>query len=187
MTKKCFQSLSANIIEQYIKDLLKIDKESGNDCLKYRKNKLNKVYKIYEKERRTIRKYFMNSESQPIDRHKIGSVLIYSILKSHIFKVTKIAKQHLLPVLLMANEYLAIYVALSVVESYITEENNLEANNSKKVKQLEIPMTFHNNDSNAYIDNLCQALYYLRNNKEFDVFAYANILFLLEAYTKKNR
>ncbi len=67
----------------------------------------------------------MNSESQPIDSHKIGSVLIYSILKSHIFKVTKIAKQHLLPVLLMANEYLAIYVALSVVESYIKEEKNL--------------------------------------------------------------
>ncbi len=185
MTKKCFQDLCSTIIVPYIKDLLEVDKKSGCICLKFVEKRLNKIYKIYEKKRQIVRRYFMNLETDPMDRHKIGSVLIYSILKSHVIKVTKLTKQRLPHVLLMANEYLAVYVALSVIESYRIDDSD----DSDEVDPigccLDIPLTFHDKDPNAYIDNLCTALYYLKNNKEFDIFSYANILFLLEAYTKK--
>lgn len=127
----------------------------------------------------------MNLETKPMDRHKIGSVLIYSILKSHIIKVTKLTKKSLPHALLMANEYLAVYVALSVIESYRIDDNGGFNEANPMGCCLEIPLTFHNEGSNAYIDNLCKALFYLRNINEFDIFAYANIMFLLEAYTKK--
>lgn len=185
MTKECFQNLCSSIIVPYIKELLELDKNSGCSCLKYKEKRINKIYRVYEKKRQIIRRYFMNLESKPMDRHKIGSVLIYSILKSHIFKITKLTKQKLPYTLLMANEYLAVYVALSVVESYRIDDNDGWDNENYIKFCLEIPLTFHDESPNAYIDNLCKALFYLRNTNEFDIFAYANILFLLEAYTKK--
>lgn len=185
MTKECFQVLYSNIIYPYIMDLINRDRELGSNCLKFKEKKVIQIFRNYEKKRKVIRRFFMKLEKKPMDRHKIGSVLIYSILKSHVIKINKLTKQTLPHDMLMANEYLAISVALSVVDSYRIDQYDRENTADFKKFCLVIPETFHEDSSDTYIDNLCKALYYLKNCKEFDIFAYANILFLLEAYTNE--
>lgn len=187
MTKECFQQLYSQIIYPYIEDLINLDKKSGSNCLKFKKKKVGQIFRNYENQRKIIRKFFMKLETKPMDRHKIGSVLMYSILKSRVFKITKTARQTLPSKLLMANEYLAVFVALNIVESYRIDENDYNYKSDYEKYCLIIPKTFHNGSPDAYIDNLCKALYYLKNIKDFDIFAYANILFLLETYTNEHQ
>lgn len=183
MTKEGFQVLCSDVIFPYIEELMKLDSASGSNCLKIKERRISQIYRNYEAKRKVIRRFFMKLEEKPMDRHKIGSVFMYSILKSRVLKVTKLDKQTIPHKLLMANEYLAVYVALSIVESYRIDENGYTGETGFEKFCLIMPETFKSSDT--YVDNLCKALYYLRNGKEFDIFAYANILFLLEAYTNK--
>ena len=106
-----------NVILEYVRDLKNIQKELNVNCLYFSDKRAKRIYNYYEKKRLYIRRYFMNLESKPMDRHKIGSVMIYAILKSKPFFVFKTIPK--LPnQLLMANEYLAFYVALNIVELY---------------------------------------------------------------------
>lgn len=185
MTKECFQRLYSKIIYPFIEELMDFDKESGSNCLNFKEAKVGHIFRNYENKRKAIRRFFMELENKPMDRHKIGSVLMYSILKSRVFEITKLAKQTLPHKLLMANEYLAVSVAISVIESYRINEAGYKDEADFEKCRLIMPNTLHTESSDTYIDNLCKALYYLRNSKEFDIFAYANIFFLLEVYTNK--
>ena len=80
----------------------------------------------------------------------------------------------------MANEYLAVYIAINIVEQYKRDEIRDEGYN------LIFPVTYHeySSDTSVFIDNLCKSLYYLRNRIEtMDIFAYSTILFFMERYT----
>lgn len=185
MTKECFEKIRDDVILPYAQELLDIDAKLGYNCLKLNNSAVDKIFYNYERKRQVIRKYFMTSEAQPMDRHKIGSVMIYAVLKSQILIINRV--KHRLPnELLMANEYLAIYLAFAIVESY-------RYNDFKKAKypkederwRLEIPDTFHDDSPDTYIDNLCKALYYIKDPDNLDIFAYSNILYHLEVYTNK--
>lgn len=172
ITKNKFEDLYNKVILEYVKDLKNIQKELNIKCLNYSDKKGRRIYDYYEKKRLYIRRYFMNLESKPMDRHKIGAVMIYAILKSRPFYVIKTIPK--LPnQLLMANEYLAFYVALNIVELYRMDDESSNGND------LILPNTYH---GDMYIENVCKALYYVKNPNYFDVFAYADILFLLEKY-----
>jgi len=176
MQKSVFDIYRQDVIEKYINDLLKLD---NVDCLKYKQKSIDKIYKNYELKRLEIRRFFMNFEKKPMDRHKIGAVMIYAVLKSKIFKINK-RIPNLPDEMLMANEYLAIYLALSIVESYKRDELKDEE------WLLRIPNTYHENNTEnkeIYINNMSKALYNIPNIKYFDIFAYSNVLFLLEKYT----
>ena len=120
----------------------------------------------------------MNLESQPMDRHKIGAVMIYAILKSKPFYVVKTIPK-LPSQLLMANEYLAFYDALNIVELYRMDDALSNGNGSDR-NNLILPNTYH---GDMYIENVCKALYYVKNPDYFDILAYANVLFLSEKYS----
>lgn len=185
MTKDTFIKIYTNVILKYVDELLELQKGYGLNCLKFRKNRYNKIYSFYEKERLYIRHYFMDFENKPMDRHKIGSVMIYAILKSKPFSVNRLIP-NLPNKLLMANEYLSFYVALSIVESYIIDDMKERNENNIKM-QLILPKTYHEKQSGesngeVYIENVCKALYYVKNMNNFDIFAYADILFLLEKH-----
>lgn len=191
MDRQCFQDIWKDVISKYVDEIESIDELSGYNCLKFRKYKVNRIYHYYEKKRLEIRRYFMNLESKPMDRHKIGAVLIYAILRSNLFQIKKRAKCSLPEQLLMANQYLALYVGLSVVESYkrddyISTHKELPQEDIDKQRsswELILPHTYHGDSAGAYIHTTCKALYYNTRSANFDVFAYANILFLLERYT----
>lgn len=52
-----------------------------------------------------------------LDRHKVASCMMYAVLKSRVLKVNRLVS-HLPNRLLMANEYLAVYVGLNIIEQY---------------------------------------------------------------------
>lgn len=184
MTKEYFGKFCEEIIIPYTDQLKKIDDDLGVKCLEFNRKSLNKVYGTYENKRMEIRKYFMNEENKPMDRHKIGSVMMYAILKSRLLHIHNLYKTRVPHQLLMANEYLAVYVALSVVESYRRDDcktNGFDVSAcDEKLWRLLLPNTYHDD---SYIDNLCKSLYYIPDISKFDIFAYSNILYLLEIYT----
>lgn len=186
MTKEYYDNKCKNVIQEYVVQLLNIEHDLNISSIKFNEKKLNKIYVNYEKKRKEIRRYFMNIETKPMDRHKIGAVVLYAILKSHVFNI-KLTKQHLPDILLMANEYLAVYMALTVVESYRIDEFKIPQNklNDDNRWRLIMPKVLQKNSPDTYIDNLCKALYYVKNPERLDIFAYANILYNLEVYTNE--
>lgn len=180
ITKNKFEDLCHEVICEYINDLNNIQNELNIKCLNFSRKRVKRIYDYYEKKRLYIRRYFMNLESKPLDRHKIGAVMMYAILKSRPFHVSKTVRA-LPSQLLMANEYLAFYVALNIVELYKMDDTR--SNKDKTIGyHLILPDTYH---ADEYVENVCKALYYVKNPDNFDIFAYANILFLLEKYSDK--
>lgn len=184
MTKEKFIDIYKNVLLKYVSDIENIEKNFKKNCIKFNSRKAMKVYDFYEKKRRYVRRYFMEKENQLIDRHKIGAIFIYAVLKSKPFSVNKLISDLPDP-LLMANEYLAIYMGLSIVESYRKYSSATTANQVSE--NLILPSTYHGGTpqdcGEEYINNICKALYYIKNPNYFDIFAYADILFLLEKYT----
>ena len=184
MTKAKFIDIYKNVLSAYVLDIENIEKGIKKKCLKFNSRKAMKIYDFYENKRRYVRRYFMEKENQLIDRHKIGAIFMYAVLKSKPFSVNKLIP-NLPDQLLMANEYLALYMGLSIVESY-REYDNTTVKNQVSGKLI-LPCTYHGGTlqdcGEEYVNNICKALYYIKNPNYFDIFAYADILFLLEKYT----
>lgn len=106
--------------------------------------------------------------------------MMYAVLKSRVLKINRFIP-HLPHRLLMANEYLAVYVGLNIIGQYRISDG-LEEPESRLI----LPVTYHEIDSEEsdFPDSFCKALYYLRYRlRNMDIFAYANILFFIEKYT----
>lgn len=160
-------------------------------CLKRRGNIEKNIFHHYQVKRDFIRCNYMTKKSEvALDRHKVASCMIYAILKAKPFKVNLMVND-LPEEILMANEYLAFFVAINIVEMYriqvFDESNFLENVQPYRNSEIIIPKTYHEmvDPSNTYESSFCRSLYYLSidNVNRYDVFAYANILFLLEKYT----
>ncbi len=157
-------------------------KQMPKDCLKIRKRNQYKIYKNYQAKRDYVKNRYMDSKnSVALDRHKVASCMIFAILKTKPLIVNRFI--HDLPeTILLANEYLAFFVALNIIEMYKLDELN-----GSQEYEIILPRTYHEQveNENTFLVNTCRALYYtrLKNVNEFDVFSYATILFLLERYT----
>lgn len=123
-------------------------------------------------------KQYMSGDMKPMDRHKIAANFMCSILKARVIRVNRLIPN--LPIeLLMANEYLAFYVAVSIVENY---KRDLTGNEDYILDLF--PETYIENEGfDSYIQNTCKALFYIKRYEIKDIFAYANLLFWLEKYT----
>ncbi len=130
----------------------------------------------------------MSEESNPIDRHKTAACMMYAILKTRVFEVNY-SVPNLPYVIRLANEYLAFFVALNMIEQY--KRTDQKKKNEKENYQLVIPETKYEvqkdvvndvTDSN-FIISMCLTLANIKNIDCFDTFAYATILFLLEINT----
>lgn len=177
MELQYFYTLRKEIIEPYIEELLKQDE---CHCLTFHSNRIPLIYKFYEKKRLEIRKKYMKYPERPLDRHKIAAAMMYAILRSHVLSVNRLSAKGLPEKMLLANEYLALYVALNIVEMY--KEDELGAN-----YEIIIPVVYHKKENsdviNEFISNTCIGLYNLKKLKYFDTLAYSTILFMLEKYT----
>lgn len=152
----------------------------------------SRVYRYYQNKRDELRRVYMKSSSQPLDRHKVASCMLYAILRAKVIRVNR-WKADLPDFLLMANEHLAISIALNIVELYRFNDYakmHDECVDMRHADNIEIvlPKTYHETaeDSTSFCTfmcNMCKSLYYVKKIKFFDVFAYANILFQLEKYT----
>lgn len=175
------------VINVYINEIKQMD---SYHCIKpVSEHCKRKVFEYYQLKRDELRRVYMKSPSQPLDRHKVAACMIYAILKTKVIRVNKM-KDRLPDYLLMANEHLAITVALNIIELYKYHDNEKKQDVDISDFQYEIilPKTYHENrnDSSMYCTfmcNLCKYLYFVKRVKYFDVFAYATILFQLEKYT----
>lgn len=166
-----------SVIIKYYNELKEIDeKYFDSKVLSLKKWRLYLFYYYYESFRKNIRKLYMSKESSPMDRHKIAANVLCSLLKAKLINVNRLISD--LPIeLLLANEYLAFYCALNIIELYKTDIIH-------EKYYLILPKTYIESEGDtSYIENVCKALYYSKKINQNDVFSYANILFLLEKHT----
>lgn len=154
-------------------------KDRGPRC-KYR------IYKSYQEKRDSIKnKYMRKRDDVALDRHKVAACMVYAILKVQPIKVNRFL-WNLPEEKLLANEYLAFYVALNIIAMYKRDELR-EAKMEKEASDYKIivPKTYHEEEGVNFVSNTCRALYYLRLRGliGFDIFAHATIFFMLEKYT----
>ena len=173
-----------NEIKQYAKDSGYVNLE----CFRENKNESKvsiSIYRNYQKKRDYI-KYNYMSKKNPValDRHKVAACMVYAILKSGPIKVNMWIS-NLPEKIVLANEYLAFYVALNIIEMYNLDEFNDGSINTDY--QIMVPKTYHEdeNPQNTYESNLCKAWHYIKIDEieKFDALGYANVFFLLEKYT----
>lgn len=175
------------VILGYINELIEFDSECK--ALTFNKKAYKNIYNYYEKKRIEIRNVYMLDSSKPIDRHKTSACMIYAILRSSVFRVNK-SIPCLPEPLRLANEYLAFYVAMNIIEQY----KRTDTLNGKKINvdyHLIIPTTSYESQSNqmtgevdsSFISSICLTLANIKNLKYFDIFSYATIMFFLEKNT----
>lgn len=176
-----FEDFCDKVIDNYIKEIKEYQKSYR--CIGVKKLARNNIFKFYQQKRDEIKNNYMEKpvkNEKALDRHKVAACMMYAILKSKVLWVNRFVP-NLPNRLLMANEYLAVYVGLNIIEQYRIENGKDEAEN-----KLIFPITYHetNSEESDYLINLCKGLYYLRHRiRTMDIFAYSNILFFIEKYT----
>lgn len=186
MERKDFQSLYKNVISIFISEIQEEEKKCGCHCLKIDEKCAKDIYSFYEDKRKELRTRYMKQKPElALDRHKIASCMMYAILSSKIISVD-LTVQDIPEQILLSKENLAFHVAVNIVEMY-KQQDETEENSDY---ELIFPATRHEAEnggitsgSSEYVDNILKALYYIKDIRHFDIFAYANILFLLESRT----
>lgn len=174
-----YDDFCKKVILLYVEEIMLFAEDNNcKDCIKFNPCSLKKVFAYYQSKRDEIKNHYMSLPAKALDRHKVAACMLYAILKSKVFRINKIKKT--LPYqILMANEYLAVYIAINIIEQYKVDElgNNL-------TYKLVFPLTYHENDEkcSAFLDNLCKGLYYIKPDR-INIFAYSTIFFLMEKYT----
>lgn len=155
-----------------------------------------KVKKIYNQQKRYFVESYMSPDSPNIDRHKIAACLVKTIMivKPLRIPISKkiefvFSKKPLYRIvsanltdkdykyLLLANEYLAISVATSVIDGFIA----ISDNNKRLKHKICLPNPFPEEDDDYLLD-LCACLYYTKP-KRINTITLSNIFFLLEKYS----
>ena len=174
-----YDDFCKKVILPYIEQVIILAEDNNcKECIKFNSRSLQKIYVYYQRKRDEIKNHYMLPPAKALDRHKVAACMLYAILKGKVFRINKI-KKTLPHQILMANEYLAVYIAVNIIEQYKRDE--LDYNSSYK---LIFPLTYHeeNGESSAFLDNLCKSLYYIKPN-QINIFAYSTIFFFMEKYT----
>jgi hypothetical protein len=145
-----------------------------------------KIWLTYEDFKNRVHSYMHNPDGR-IDRHKVASVILYSIIVNKPFEIKLLpAKREVNSSALLANEILGFNTALAVVWSFIMEGANSKSDKNK-IDIFKDGFVFPKCEHDSYEVNIYKMLYYSKYNNCYDIFAFANILFLIEAYTEYAR
>lgn len=177
MERSVFDRFKNEVILTYCAEL---KREDTQGALRFNEKAIDKVYIFYQKKRDLLRKNYMAKGTEALDRHKVASCFIYAILKAKIIKVNRLIPD-LPQKILMANQYLAFYVAMNIIDMYKRDEDI-----KYKDFKLVAPKTYHEDlrpNINCFIHNTCIGLYHIKDINNFDIFAYATIMFQMEKYT----
>lgn len=183
MKEQDYNNFYEVVVSACIDDIFEYSRQNGfpENSIAQRKNHSRKIFEYYQEMRDYIRCNYMSKKTDvALDRHKVAACMMYAILKAKPLKVNRRIPD-LNEKVLLANEYLALYVALNIVVMYKMDQYQLEIGDY----EILFPETYFNDPSNDYVTNYCRTLYYvsMENLNKFDVFAHANILFMLEKYT----
>ena len=112
-----FNDFCLTVINAYIKEIKDYEKNINCKCLHENARAKSKIFKYYQRKRDVIKRNYMEKTAVSLDRHKIAACMVYAILKSRVLSVNEFIP-HLPERLLMANEYLAVYVGINIIEQY---------------------------------------------------------------------
>jgi hypothetical protein len=142
-----------------------------------------KIWLTYEDYKNRVHSYMYNPDGR-IDRHKVASVMLYSTIINKPFEVKLLsAKQEVSGSTLLANEILGFHTALAIVWSFIIQDAN-QNSDKNKIEIFKDGFVFPKCQHNSYEENIYKMLYYSNFNERYDIFSFAHILFLIEAYTE---
>lgn len=129
---------------------------------------------------------FMEGNEDRIDRHKVCACYIYAIVKAHVMTNKEVKDND--KFFLLANEYMAITVGLSllrafIIQNTISNENLDRSVREKTLKQVEGGIILPECNHGKYINNFATELYYTRLENNYNILSLAHSLFLLEIHT----
>lgn len=178
MTNEKFEDIWNNIILGLYNEI------TPQDDLYIKARSKKKIFKKYQKQKTYLKLNYMENPNTHLDRHKIAACMLYAIVKVHPIRIKRISiwKNYLngkkfTPEYLMLNEYLGLYTAFSIVESFRAYEQSEENEVGFKRKGIVQPITTNGED---YIYNTCLDLYLSRKKNKINVLTFANVFFLLE-------
>ena len=178
MTNEKFEDIWNNIILGLYNEI------TPQDDLYIKARSKKKIFKKYQKQKTYLKLNYMENQNTHLDRHKIAACMLYAIVKVHPIRIKRISiwKNYLngkkfTPEYLMLNEYLGLYTAFSIVESFRAYEQSEENEVGFKRKGIVQPITTNGED---YIYNTCLDLYLSRKKNKINVLTFANVFFLLE-------
>lgn len=155
---------------------------SGNLVNHIAKSKKKARRYYYESSRIFVYSYMRNM-THNIDRHKIASCMVKSILMARPLRVSffdKVkwffTKENIDDKIYLANQYVAINVAVLILEAYIRSDIKKEFKH-----RIFFPEPFPDGEKN-YIKDVCLDLYYT-SPRNFNIITYADIFFLWEKYS----
>lgn len=194
MKKKDYEDFYETVIDPCINDIiiLATDEVNNSSVVQPKKNIKQKIFRFYQNKRNSIVSNYMKKKSPvALDRHKVAACMVYAILKANPLKINRLHEK-LPEKILLANEYLSFYIALNILEMYKLDALSTTEDEGQDIDyQILQPLTTYEDEypENTFDSYLCRALYYIKidNINKFDVFAYANIFFLIEKYTDINR
>ena len=177
MEKPTYDRIWNNIILQIYDNI-----SNGDNNISFNKNSRNKIFKRYIKIRDNIKKKYMEDSDANIDRHKIASIMMVAIeevypikvSKKYIFKLWK-SRKELDKRYIYANETLAFFTALSIIENY--KDYGIDGKIEMTRKSITLPETFNDSD---YAMNTCIDLYFGKRSKNINILTFSNVFFLLE-------
>ena len=165
------------------------DNISNNDPnMSFNKKSKKRIFERYIKIRDKVKKKYMEDSDSNIDRHKIASAMMAAIedvypikiSKKYIFQLWK-DKKELDERYVYANETLAFFTALSIIENY--KEYGIDGKIEMKRKTIVLPETFNESD---YAMNTCIDLYFSKRSKNINILTFSNVFFLLEKMSVLN-
>ena len=125
----------------------------------------------------------MEDVNTHLDRHKIAACIMSAIVKVQPIKIKKrnllrryFDKKPYEKKFTLLNEYLALYTALSVVESFRQDDIKNQRMGFDRPGVCQ-PMT---TNGESYIHNTCLDLYFAKRHNKINVLTFANVFFLLE-------
>jgi len=166
----------------------KIDKmlEDDDDLLYNRVQVKEKIWYTYEDYKNKVHTYMHNPDGL-IDRHKIASVMLYSIIVNKPFELKYLHNKKELKVsTILANEILGFNVALDIIWYFIMEEANQESSYNR-IDIFRNGFVFPECRHEKYEIHVYRTLYYAKLNDRYDIFSLSHILFFIEAYTELER
>jgi len=141
-----------------------------------------RIWLTYEEYKNKVHTYMYNPNGL-IDRHKIASVMLYSIILNKPFDLKLPAKREVNNTAYLANEILGFHSALSIVWCFIMGDADLNADKNR-IDIFRNGFIFPECQHDSYPAHVHKMLYYAKLNGRYDIFAFSHILFLIEAYTE---
>lgn len=140
----------------------------------------DRILKEYNKLRDYSKVSYMRNPDGLLDRHKVCACLILAIIKSA--PLVDVDGEGISEMKTIYNENLAMSVGLSLLKHYIITAHSQEREYIEIYKDgFRFPET---NRDTRYQELLCLMLHYDVENGNYSILAIANILFLIEEYTK---